>query len=295
MRRLTKEKFIAKAKAIHGNKYDYSKIEYKGSKDKICIICPEHGEFWQSPSNHYHYGCVICGGTYKIDTNEFIKRAKKVHGDKYSYTKVNYKTNEIKVTITCPIHGDFEQTPHDHLNGHGCPICGGALHYTQEDFIQRAKEIHGEQYSYDKVKYTKSTNKVIITCPKHGDFLQVPAAHLSGVGCPKCKRSRGEEIISMVLDALNIKYEEQYRIKGSFRTRKEIVVDFYLPNNNCIIEFNGAQHYIPMEFFGGEKQLRDQQQRDEELRQYCNQNNIKLLEIPYYEKQIKETIISKLS
>lgn len=294
MRRKTKEEFIKEARLVHGYQYDYSKVNYIDSKTKVCIICPEHGEFWQTPGNHYHYGCMKCGGTYKMDSKTFVNKARKIFGDKYSYDKVIYTTTDAKVIIGCPEHGDFEQTPHDHLGGHGCPICGGAISYTTESFIEAAKKVHGDCYSYNKVEYVKSTNKVIITCPKHGDFKQKPSVHLFGAGCPKCKRSRGEEAIALLLNDLNISYIEQYRINDNFKTRNEIVVDFYIPNKRCIIEYNGAQHYIPMEFFGGKDQLVNQQKRDAELREYCRNNDIKLVEIPYTETNIEEVIIEEL-
>lgn len=294
MRRKTTEEFIQKASAIHNGKYDYSKVDYKRNKTKVCIICPIHGEFWQTPDNHLHYGCIKCGGTYKMDTKSFIEKARRIHGDKYNYDKVEYKTTEQKVIITCPIHEDFIQTPHDHISGHGCPMCGGVFTYTTESFIEAAKKVHGDLYLYDKVDYKHSDEKVIITCSKHGDFEQVPAAHLSGVGCPRCKRSRGEEIISLILDELNIEYKEQYSIDIDSEIRNKFVVGFYIPSKNCIIEFNGEQHYKAMEFFGGEVQLHDQQKRDNELREYCEHNGIKLIEIPYYEKDIKKIIETSL-
>ena len=113
MRKLTTYEFIEKAKKVHGDKYDYSKVEYVNSRTKICIICPQHGEFWQTPNAHLmKEGCPKCKGenVSKVNrrtTNEFIEKAKKVHGDKYDYSKVDYKNNSTKVCIICPIHGEF--------------------------------------------------------------------------------------------------------------------------------------------------------------------------------------------
>ena len=125
MAKLTTEEFIARAKAVHGDKYDYSKVEYVDSKTKVCIICPEHGEFWQKPKNHLSgYGCPICSGRKKMRTIDFIKRAKQVHGDKYDYSKTEYKGNTEKISIICPEHGEFWQRSGNHLRGVGCPKCG---------------------------------------------------------------------------------------------------------------------------------------------------------------------------
>lgn len=183
--------FILKAKHVHGNLYDYSKVDYKDNKTKICIICPIHGEFWQRPDKHLKgQGCPICGGTKKSDKETFISSAKKIHGDKYDYSKVVYVNNNTKVCITCPEHGDFWQDPHNHLKGKGCPICGKSIFrskkYTTEQFINEAKKIHGDKYDYSKTEYLLNKTKLCITCPEHGDFWQVPYLHLSGCGCPDC-------------------------------------------------------------------------------------------------------------
>lgn len=120
----TQEEFISKAREVHGDKYDYSKVEYKGNKNKVCIICPEHGEFWQLPSSHLKgAGCPNCSGNKKYTTKEFIEKARKIHGDKYDYSKVEYVNSETKVCIICPEHGEFWQKPARHLMGQGCPNC----------------------------------------------------------------------------------------------------------------------------------------------------------------------------
>ena len=190
---MAKEEFIEKAKKVHGDKYDYSKVEYKGNKTPVCIICPKHGEFWQKPNAHLNgEGCKKCYGNDVLTTEEFIKRAKEVHGDKYDYSKVEYKGARKRVKIVCPEHGEFEQLPFDHLDGHGCKKCfnkykcGKSRQLTTEEFIKRAKEIHGENYDYSKVNYVKNTEKVCIICTIHGEFWQKPNAHLNGEGCPKC-------------------------------------------------------------------------------------------------------------
>ena len=184
--------FIEKAKKIHGDKYDYSKVEYKGSKHKICIICPIHGEFWQTPNMHLRgNGCPRCAKmtiiAKKTRTTElFIEKAIKVHGDKYDYSKVEYKHNKKEVCIICPKHGEFWQKPIYHLNGHGCQKCNKSNKLTKELFIEKAIKIHGDKYDYSKVEYKNNSTKVCIICPKHGEFWQTPNEHLLGHGCKKC-------------------------------------------------------------------------------------------------------------
>lgn len=188
MKRKTREEFIEEAISIHGNKYDYSKAKYINARTKVCIICPEHGEFWQKPSTHItdKCGCPHCNGTFKKTTEEFIEKARMVHGDKYNYSKVKYENSKERVCIICPEHGEFWQTAGEHLNGHGCPKCAGRFIYTTEDFINKALKIHDNKYDYSKVEYKNSLSKVCIICPEHGEFWQTASEHLRGHGCPKC-------------------------------------------------------------------------------------------------------------
>jgi hypothetical protein len=103
-------------------KYDYSKVKFEHVNKHVCIICPEHGEFWQKPGIHLRgYGCPICGGSKRLTNEEFIEKARLVHEDKYDYSKVNYINTSTKVCIICPEHGEFWQTPNSHLFGAGCP------------------------------------------------------------------------------------------------------------------------------------------------------------------------------
>jgi hypothetical protein len=195
---MTSNDFIKKAREIHGNKYDYSKVEYINSKTKVCIICPIHGEFWQIPYSHLKgFGCCKCGhdrtnNSKFSNISTFIEKAKKVHGDKYDYSKVEYERSNKKVCIICPIHGEFWQTPNKHLCGDGCPKCGHKHTWdkrgriTTEEFIERARKVHGDKYDYSKVEYVDAKTKVCIICPIHGEFWQTPDSHLQGSGCWKC-------------------------------------------------------------------------------------------------------------
>ena len=147
--------FIEKARQIHNDKYDYSKVNYVNSRTKVCIICPTHGEFWQTPHNHLKgYGCAECGKEKshlsKITTEDFIVKSKEIHGNKYDYSKACYKTCDTKVCIICPEHGEFWQTPSNHINGSGCPKCANekrknTLLKDTKLFIDAATLIHGEK------------------------------------------------------------------------------------------------------------------------------------------------------
>ena len=189
---LTTEEFIEKVKRIHGNKYDYSKVEYVNNSTKVCIICPKHGEFWMTPHNHLaKQGCPKCSGRYITDTNYFIEKAKQIHGDKYDYSKVEYKDSKTKICIICPKHGEFWQTPQEHLQYKGCKECGfeSALEKntkSTEDFIKQSNIVHHYKYDYSKSIYVNGKTPLIIICPEHGEFKQIPCVHLKGFGCSKC-------------------------------------------------------------------------------------------------------------
>ena len=216
LRSYTTELFVEKARKIHGDKYDYSKVEYKGSSQKICIICPEHGEFWQTATQHLKgCGCPKCAGIAKSSTKEFVEKARKIHGDKYDYSKVEYKNINTKVCIICPIHGEFWQTPKNHLKGQGCNKCAiehkaNIRKLSLEEFVEKARKIHGDKYDYSKVEYKGIKEKVLIICPIHGEFYQTPREHLSGCGCQECsgnKKLTTEEFIRRAKEIHGNKYD----------------------------------------------------------------------------------------
>ena len=189
--------FILRAKEVHGDKYDYSLVEYKKITDKVKIICPIHGEFIMEARAHYRgQGCPKCGNikkglSHRYTTEKFINKAREIHGDKYDYSKVQYSVGKENVTIICPIHGDFEMSPHSHLAGRGCPKCGNlkkgnTKRLTKEEFIEKAKKIHGDEYDYSLVEYKNNNTKIKIICRKHGVFETLPYVHLSNHKCPKC-------------------------------------------------------------------------------------------------------------
>ena len=197
----TKEQIIKKFKDVHGDKYDYSMVDFVKTTIKVCIICPEHGEFWQEPHAHMKgQGCPKCGiisrSIKKSNTKEsFIEKAINIYGDKYDYSLVEYSHSKNPVKIICPIHGIFEITPHSHIgkNHRGCPKCGNKSKGTlkklnTETFVSKANEKHNNFYDYSNVNYVDSTTEIIINCPEHGEFKQKPSVHLMGSICPECAK-----------------------------------------------------------------------------------------------------------
>lgn len=236
----------------------------------------------------------------RLTTEQFIEKAKKVHGDTYDYSKVNYIDSHSKIRIICHKkdnngieHGEFLQSPTNHLCGKGCPICGHVSTWdsrgriTTEKIISKFKNIHGDKFDYSKVEYKGANEKVCIICKEHGEFWQTPSHHLSGQGCPKCKiekfftqdiyLSKGEKEIMDWLSKNNIEYKHNNLIQiDNLNVRPDFII------NNIYIEYNGKQHYeFSKLFHKTELGFLKQQYRDQKLREYCKENNIKLVEIRY--------------
>lgn len=184
------DSYIAKAKIKHGDKYDYSSSVYKSALELISINCPEHGEFICVANEHIRgSGCGECKKD-KI-AQDFFSKAKRIHGDKYDYSQSKYISGSKKITIICPIHGAFEQTPNIHSQGCGCQKCAISLsaekqRKDQRVFVSQAVGRHGDLYDYSNIKYVNSNQNVEIFCKLHGGFEQTPANHLKGKGCPAC-------------------------------------------------------------------------------------------------------------
>ena len=311
-KKLTTEEFIAKAIAIHGNKYDYSNVIYINSKTKVkikCTICDN--EFCQRPNDHISgKGCRMCA--YKniaihhtTPFEEFESRANTTHNHKYTYDNNTYTTTKIKTTIYCDIHGKFKQTPHMHLMGQGCPQCGIISSNTSrtkslESFIDESSRTHNYKYTYTYSIYNTSKTKLIITCPLHGNFEQTPNNHLKGNGCPSCSESKGERAVSEVLSELNIQYIKQHTFDGC-KFKNPLHFDFYLPNHNCCIEYDGIHHFTPINFSGTltsseiHESLVYTKIRDNIKNDYCKANGIKLIRIPFTQfKNIRSIILGEV-
>lgn len=184
----TTASFIEKAKAVHGERYDYSLVEYEYALAKVRILCHKHGVFEQKPSNHLNsQGCPLCVQKWNTSTKEyFIEKAKTVHEGRYGYSLVRYKNSWTKVKLICGEHGVFKQAPSAHLRGQNCPKCSGKHRPTTEEFIEKAKLVHEESYGYSLVEYKSTHTKVKLLCHEHGVFEQTPHNHLTGRGCPSC-------------------------------------------------------------------------------------------------------------
>ena len=238
------EQYIAKAIKVHGDRYDYSKVEYVNAKSKITIVCKEHGDFLQTPCNHLsNYNCQKCAKNLKMTTESFIVKAKEVHGETYDYSKVDYINADTKIVIVCREHDDFVQIPDFHINRKtGCPKCANNVCDTAT-FIERAIKKHGETYTYTNVVYSNNRSPVSITCKKHGDFLQIPYVHVyQGCGCPHCINKTEFKLLTMLK---TVYPTVQHQFKADWCKRKQCLpFDFVIDDKKIIIELDGDQHRV---------------------------------------------------
>lgn len=221
----------------------------------------------------------------KLTNIEFIKKALEIHGDRYDYSMTNYINYRTDVSVKCKLHGEFNQNAHNHLTGHGCPTCkalliGNNKRSNVNEFVIGAKKTHGNIYDYSLVNYINNYTRVKIICSIHGEFEQTPNAHLVGCGCPICRESKGESEIQKTLDLHRVKYIKQMKFNGC-KNIQLLPFDFYLPDYNICIEYDGRQHYEIINEWGGEKTLKGIQIRDEIKTNFCFNHNITLIRISY--------------
>lgn len=241
------KKQLKRFKNKHGEKYEYPYIfeEYVNTVNKITVICPKHGESKQTPQSHLlGGGCRKCGVENRVKSwEETEKGFRGVHGDKYEYVKSSYTKGEVKMKIICPIHGQFEQSPHNHKFGQGCKKCGRIrankkVTMTWEELEPKFKAVHGDTYTYLDKTFQNTKNKMVIICKKHGAFKQTPDAHRSGKGCYKCNKeattSKGENEVVSFIKSLGLEVKQSDR---SVLRDKEI--DILIPEKRVGIEYCG--------------------------------------------------------
>lgn len=209
--------FIARATEVHGGRYDYSKVSYRYAREKVEIVCPEHGSFWQAPHKHIHakHGCPACKPTARVTEAAFVARVREVHGDSLSVAPGTFTKMFARVKMVCEKHGVFEPLASNVVNNRsGCPKCAAELRGVQQRltkgvFVARAEQVHGNRYGYEEAVVSDSTTPITIVCSTHGPFQQSPAKHLTGHGCPVCgveKRTSGitKSREQFVLDAVAV-------------------------------------------------------------------------------------------
>lgn len=308
--------FIKDCLLIHGdNKFDYSKAIYKGQDYQVEIICIRHNKSFFQTAGQHKKGKICCPDCYyennrisQTKTNEkFKEEAKAIINNNLSLDKTIYVNSKSKIIVTCNIHGDFPIFAQNILVGQGCPKCctKGSNNYDNNIFIKRSKEVHGNRYDYNKINYVNNYTKIEILCSKHGAFWQIPHQHWKGGGCPKCSNSKGEEKIRVFLENNNIQFEYQKSFDNcrSNKTNRKLFFDFYMCDINFIIEFDGEQHFKPvrlkkMPLSNTIINFERIKNSDQIKNQYCKDNGINLLRIPYtdftrIEKILSETLLFK--
>lgn len=301
--------FLNKVNAKFNNRFDYSQAVYVNAHTHITIICPIHGPFRMLPWVHSvsKTGCLSCGmeiftTSRRFDQQQFIKHCEKRHNNKFDYSKVEYKNMKSNIIIGCPEHGSFTMNAWGHLKSkHGCVQCsnvaiGKSLSLTREEFIDRADHMHGGKYDYSKVVFKNSSEKVTIICHKHGAYKKIVQSHLGGSGCPKCQFSKGEDAIRTILEERQIRYIAQHSFADCKRIRC-LKFDYYCPDLNLCIEYDGEGHFMPIKTSNVDKGLsllRYAQENDEIKNQYCLKNHINLVRINYTQKNDIPTILKSI-
>lgn len=222
--RWTTERFCQEAREKFGQRFTYAGVDYVDAWTPVAIGCSVHGAFMQAPVTHLlsKYGCPKCAveathAEARLSTDDFLSRAQAVHGNRYGYGGVSVVDSKHKVVIKCYVHGEFRQSPTDHLTGRGCPKCGDELsgnrqRQSVEQFVNRARQVHGEKYDYALVHYSTARKRVTIVCPVHGVFEQTPNMHLRS-GCRRCaddalpgayseKRFRADDVLGSSVGTL---------------------------------------------------------------------------------------------
>ena len=291
----TTEQFIEDAHKVHGDKYDYSKVNYINNKIKVVIICPKHGEFTQTPNKHLlGRGCPKCKNEqtslrFRDTTEIFISKSIRRHGNFYDYSKVEYIKDNIPVLIGCPKHGWFYQTPESHRQN-GCYHCGrertiNSQKITKEKFIHDCNILFNNKYDYSLVKFGNLNDKIQIICPIHGKFLQRAIAHRNGQECPKCNlKSQGKLLLKLQKEFPEEIFTWEYKSEWLKGQRIDICLEKY----KIAIEYDGEQHFKSIAKFGGEFGLNYRQKQDKLKEEKCKMNEYKLFRVRY--NHIKEDV-----
>ena len=304
MNKLTQEQFIEKAKLIHGDKYSYDFVDYINSKTKVIILCNSCSTCFKTIPGNFLLGkgCNICAIKYRGNIKKlksesvFIDKATNIHGSKYIYNLVEYKSAKSTVKIICTsCSATFEQSPDAHLAGKGCNKCANNILMTKEEFIQKSNKFHENFYNYDLVEYKGIANKVKIICPIHDIFEQTPSNHFKH-GCSKCFSSLGESQIRIFLKLNCINFIEQKRFNGC-KNKNTLPFDFYLPDYNMCIEYDGEGHYKVInrskDPIKNLKKFITTGLNDIIKDTFCIEEGIKLLRIPYFKFKEIDDILSK--
>ena len=296
-RKLTHKDFLQKA----SDKFIYLE-QYINSTTHMLVKCKKCGhEFKQTPKNNFKgRGCPKCASTHKFKTKDDvindILEENKLFYELYDYSNVIYNGYNKKINILCKkCNKEFYQLPTSHKKGHGCPICNGGVNKDEKTIISNLMSLH-PNLDFSNSTYIKSDIPINITCNICGfTFKKTPNKLQQGQGCPKCKMSKGEKAIEKFLIENDINYISQYTFDNC-KYKRLLPFDFYIPDFNMCIEFDGEQYYNKFRFEKNNDRLKIRQKRDKIKSEFCINENIKLLRIPYfYFYKINEILLNILS
>lgn len=287
---------------VESQNYKLISEDYLRAAKKLIMECPKGHRCNISWSNFRNGNrCQFCyESRRRMSTEEFIFKSKELYGEKLDYSEVNYQSCNKYITLICKTHGRYKQMPQNHFKSMGCKQCySQSLCKSNEKFIEEAKSKHNSKYDYSFCKYIKNNIKVTVICPTHGAYYQTPQDHLKGNGCNRCSLSKGELQIMQFLQQNNIAYSTQH-IFPECKNINCLPFDFYLPEYNLCVEFQGIDHYQLIERSKSyEKNLKNHQSRlknDQIKRNFCVNYSIDFLEIPYWSyDQIPKILSDKLS
>ena len=230
-----------------------------------------------------------------ITQEEFIKKSIDIHGSRFDYSETKYKNSRSKVIVICDKHGRFLIRASNHIHmSQGCDKCARDKHkLTQltKERVEILRKVHSDKYLYEDLSV--NSGFINITCKEHGLFTQYLYFHEYGHGCPECNSSsRGEDKIKSILEENKICFNRNYQFDDCIRTKK-LRFDFYLPDLNTIIEYDGEHHFKENKYFG-EGNLEYITMNDEIKNKYCLENKIKLIRIPYWKFDDMENILNFL-
>ena len=260
-KKLSFEEFVERSNKTHeNNDLIYDESSFNGSHQKVRIICPKHGEFWQIAKDHMNgQGCPICGREKsglqrRSNTEKFISSFKELYGNKLDLSKFVYTKSNIKSTVICPIHGEFEATPNNLLRGRGCPICGNINKkvkqtISEQVFNERMEKIYGDSLTYDFSNYSNFGKKMEFVCSKHGSFEALPLNVLHGHGCPICGREKCSKSRTMKFEEVLRRFKE---VHGDTYTYDESTYKTSRKKMRIICPKHGEFWQIPMNHWGGQ-------------------------------------------
>lgn len=279
----TNEQFQHEVFSLVGDEYVFLDT-YVNGKTKLRVKHNSCGHIYKTTPGNFLYGyrCPYCFGTHKKTDAQFKQEVYDLVGNEYTFLEA-YISNKTKLKIKHNVCGEiYGVTPRDFLRGYRCPYCAGLIKKTDTQFKQEVYNLVGKEYTFLD-NYINNRTKIRVKHNKCGNVYEVkPNDFLSGKRCPYCREPKGETIITKILDTLNINYDPQKTFDDLVDTTY-LSYDFYIPDQAILIEYQGMQHYEPIDYFGGDSAFEKQQKHDKMKADYAKDHGYNLIAVPYTE------------